>query len=145
MHITRYSDYALRVLIQLALRPEQRITIHDMANAYDISRHHLTKVVHQLQRLGYVNTLRGQAGGVTLARPASEIVIGEVVRDMEPDFALVECFRGEEFCVITPYCHLRGLFQDALRAFQEVLDGSTLEQIVAPERRHLIRLLSPPV
>lgn len=143
MRITRYTDYALRVLIQLALQP-RRLTIADMARAYGISRHHLTKVVHQLQRLGYVETQRGQTGGVRLARSAADIRVGKVVRDMEPDLALVECFHGEDRCAITPYCQLRVVFEQGLRRFLETLDGYTLEDMVRGERRQLIRILEPP-
>lgn len=142
MHITRYTDYSLRVLIYLALRPEARVTIRDMADAYGISRNHLTKVVHQLQRRGYVTTVRGVGGGVVLAREASEINIGQVVRDMEPDLALVECFGDNNQCVITPHCRLQSMLGEALDAFVSRLDGYSLAQVVDPERGNLMQVLS---
>ncbi|MAO59711.1 RrF2 family transcriptional regulator [Alloalcanivorax profundimaris] len=144
MHITRHCDYALRVLIQLALHPGRRLTISSVANAYGISRHHLTKVVHELQKAGFVVTSRGQAGGILLARAPSEIGVGEVVRAMEPELALVECFNPGSGCRITSNCLLKSMFEDALAEFLARLDGFTLDDIVRPQRRNLIRILEPP-
>lgn len=142
MHMTRYTDYSLRVLIYLALRPEERVTIRDMAAAYGISRNHLTKVVHQLQRRGYVATVRGVGGGVVLAREAARINIGRVVRAMEPDLALVECFGDNNQCVITPHCRLKSMLGEALDAFVATLDGYSLADVVDAERPGLLRVLS---
>src|SRR5512142_282347 len=104
MRLTAYTDYSLRVLIRLALRPGQLVTIAEIARSYDISEQHLMKVVHQLGVAGYIETVRGHGGGMRLARKPAEIVIGDVVRHTEPDLCLVECFRAPHSCVIAPAC-----------------------------------------
>jgi len=142
MRLTTYTDYSLRVLTRLALQPEELVTIAEIARAYGISEHHLMKVVHQLGIAGYVETVRGHGGGMRLAKPAAEIVVGDVVRRTEPDFGLVDCFRTSGSCVIEPACALSGLLGEALGAFLDVLDRHTLADLVA-KRAPLMMLLDP--
>lgn len=132
MRLTVFTDYALRVLMYLALNPDRRVRIRDVAEAYDISRNHLMKVVNKLTRAELVHASRGVNGGLILARPASEISVGEVVRKCEDDVALVECFRPENKCVITPDCQLKNIFGDAQSAFMEILDQSTIGDLTEP-------------
>jgi Rrf2 family nitric oxide-sensitive transcriptional repressor len=127
MRLTRYTDYALRVLMHLAARPERLATIGEMARVHRISQNHLMKVVHDLRKEGYLEAVRGRAGGVRLARPAADIVVGAVVRHTEESFDLVDC--GS--CVIARACSLTGVLNEALRAFLSVLDRYTLADLVA--------------
>ena len=131
MRLTYHTDYALRVLLYLAASPDtQRAHIQDIADTYAISSNHLMKIVHQLGKLGYIETIRGRNGGMRLARNPADIRIGEVVRQTEEDFFLVECFdREHNCCVITPICHLRAALQEALAAFLSVLDRYTLADL----------------
>ncbi len=129
MRLTRYTDYALRTLMYLALHEPNQSSIAGIARAYGISESHLTKVVHQLGQLGLVHTMRGRGGGLRLARPPSEIVIGAVVRQTEEDLALVECFANGA-CAITPACRLRQVLGNALAAFLDVLDGYTVADLL---------------
>lgn len=129
MRLTRYTDYALRTLIYVGLNEPRQSSIAEIARAYGISENHLTKVVHQLGRLGFVRTTRGRGGGLRLARPAAEIGVGAVVRLTEEDLALVECF-GSGNCVITAPCRLRGVLGEALAAFLAVLDRYTLADLL---------------
>jgi Rrf2 family transcriptional regulator, nitric oxide-sensitive transcriptional repressor len=146
MRLTLFTDYTLRTLIYLAVRPERLVTIGDIANAYGISTNHLMKVVHQLATAGDVTTVRGQHGGLRLARPAGEINIGAVVRRTEADFAIVPCFGTETTCVIQPDCILAGVLDEAVRAFLAVLDGRTLADLVTPRAalRELLRIEAAP-
>lgn len=137
MRLTRYTDLSLRVLIYLALRPDRLCAISEIARAYGVSQNHLTKVMHDLGRSGYVESERGRFGGARLARPAAQIGVGDVVRRAERGFDLVEC----DLCVIAPACGLSPAIGEALAAFMAVLDGYTLEDLV-DERRALGRLLS---
>src|SRR5512136_2670478 len=98
MQLTRFSDYALRVLMFAQAAGDRLVTIEEMANAYAISRAHLMKVVNALTRAGYLTAIRGRYGGLRLAKPASDINLGDVVRATEPDFALVECFATGNQC-----------------------------------------------
>lgn len=140
MHLTLHSDYALRVLIALGVADDRRGTIGSIATRYGISRNHLMKVCHRLQRLGYVEGIRGKGGGLRLAHEPETIRIGTVLRAMEPGFELIECFTAANRCVITPACRLRGMFAEALAEFFVVLDRHTLADLLgnAPE---LITLL----
>ena len=127
MRLTLYSDYSLRVLLYLSRKEGETATITELAEYYKISRNHLVKVVHNLGLLGFISTSRGKHGGIRLARPASDITVGEVVRQTEPDFDLLECFNPEtDHCVITQSCHLKSVLFEARSAFLNVLDRQTL-------------------
>lgn len=141
MRLTRYTDYSLRVLIYLAVRADGLGTVGSIADAYGISRNHLMKVVRELNHRGYIDTVRGKGGGMRLRLPPERINLGRVVRDMESDLALVECFDADNRCVITPECGLRNVLGEALRAFLAVLDGYTLADILT-DREPLQRLLN---
>jgi Rrf2 family nitric oxide-sensitive transcriptional repressor len=129
MQLTRFSDYALRVLMYAHAADERLVTIEEMALSYRISRAHLMKVVNALTRAGYLTAVRGRSGGLRLAKPASEIRLGDVVRMTEPDFALVECFSTGTECVIQGCCRLPAVMRRALGAFLAELDQHTLASI----------------
>lgn len=129
MQLTMFSDYALRVLMFTHAADGRLVTIDEIAGSYDISRAHLTKVVNALTRTGFLEAVRGRSGGLRLAKPADQIVLGEIVRATEPDFALVECFATGNQCVITKCCKLQGVLDEALQAFLSVLDHYTLESV----------------
>lgn len=133
MRLTHHADLALRVLMHLALTGEDRVTIQQISEAFGISRNHLMKVAHKLASLDYINSTRGSGGGIRLGQAPENIVVGRVIRDMEPDFGLVECFRPDNRCVITPACVLPNMLDEALHAFLEVLDAYTLADLVTPK------------
>lgn len=137
MRLTRYTDYALRVLLHLAAHQERLCSIAEIAHANEVSQNHLMKVVHDLGKAGYVATVRGRAGGVRLARPPEEINVGAVVRHTEEGFDLVDCAN----CVIAPACGLTGVLGKALAAFMTVLDDYTLADMMG-RRKELRALLA---
>lgn len=131
MRLNLQSDYALRLLMQLATNTNALCTIADVAAYYGISRTHLMKVANTLGREGFIETVRGRAGGLRLARKASSIIIGEVVRKTEVDFALVECLQeGKSNCLLTPACRLKGVLAEATQAFIAVLDNYTIADLI---------------
>lgn len=130
MRITAYTDYSIRVLMYLAVRPDHQARIADIAMAYGISETHLMKVVHQLGLAGDIRTVRGRRGGIRLARPANEINLGTVVRRTEADLNLVPCFESPTTCPIASACTLQGVFHEALDAFLAVLDRYTLADLL---------------
>jgi len=131
MQLTLYTDYSLRVLLYLGLKPRRMATITDIAQSYGISRNHLVKVVHNLATQGFIHSTRGRGGGITLARPAAEINIGDVVRHTEVSFDLVECFdRERNTCPIAAACILKSALYEAQRAFMGVLDRYTLADVL---------------
>lgn len=145
MRLTLHADYALRLLMLLALEPEARHTIEEVARRYGISRNHMMKVAQTLTQGGFVESLRGRGGGLRLARAPEAINLGAVVRTCEDSFALVECFdRTRNTCVVTPACGLRGPLEAALAAFLAVLDSYSLADLVSRPgtRRGMRRLLS---
>jgi Rrf2 family nitric oxide-sensitive transcriptional repressor len=141
MRLTRYTDFALRTLIYLGLNEPKQVSIADIAQAYDISENHLTKVVHHLGQLGFVKTSRGRGGGLRLAMPAKHINIGDVVKQNEDDLAVAECF-GSGACTIMGACRLQTVLGEALAAFFAVLDGYTLADLLSSkDAREAARLL----
>jgi Rrf2 family nitric oxide-sensitive transcriptional repressor len=144
MRLTLHTDYALRLLMYLALRPQRRCTIEEVAGAYGISRNHLMKVALTLTREGFVDSLRGRSGGLQLALAPARIGLGAVVRKTEDGFDLVECFDpASNTCLIAPACRLKQPLAEAARAFLAVLDGYTLADLTAAPatQRQLSRLL----
>ncbi|OWT55146.1 Rrf2 family transcriptional regulator [Candidimonas nitroreducens] len=142
MKLTDFADYSLRVLIYAALRPGELVTVQEIASTFDIQRNHLVKVVNALSRSGYLTTVRGRAGGLRLALEPEEINVGEVIRSMEPDFHIVECFDDKNNqCLITAACGLRGILGGALEAYFDYLDGYTLADLLV-QRRSLVRALN---
>ncbi len=130
MHLTRQADYTMRLLIHLAVQPDESSTIQEIAQRYGISRHHLTKVAHRAVQAGYVAGLRGRTGGLKLARKPKDIGIGEVLRTVE-DWGIVECFAAEtNDCVITGGCGLQPILKQALDAWFAVLDRYSLADVV---------------
>ncbi|MGH6924031.1 MAG: Rrf2 family transcriptional regulator [Propylenella sp.] len=126
MRLTLYTDYALRVLTFAGANADRLCSVSEIASSYGVSRNHLTKVVHDLGKAGFIESARGRAGGIRLARPASAIGVGEVVRHTEDGFALVDCSQ----CRIAPGCRLTGIFGQAVAAFIGVLDRYTLADLV---------------
>ena len=136
MRLTRYTDYALRVLIHLGAQPDRICSIAEIARGYGISQNHLMKVAHDLGKAGYVEGVRGRSGGIRLARPPETINVGAVVREMEEGFDLVEC----DTCTIAPACELTRILDEALAAFMNVLDRYTLADLLKRQTK-LLRLL----
>ncbi|MGV2874565.1 Rrf2 family transcriptional regulator [Macrococcus capreoli] len=130
MRLTLYSDYSLRVLMFLARR-EERTQIDEIAQFYNISKNHLTKVVNNLATMGYIETTRGRGGGMTLKMAPEEINIGGLIRKTEEHFTLVECFDPEtNTCPIAGICGLQNVLGEALMAYLNVLDQYTLQDVL---------------
>jgi Rrf2 family nitric oxide-sensitive transcriptional repressor len=131
MKLTAFTDYSLRVLIYLAAQPERRATIAGIATSFDVSEHHLTKVVHFLGKNGWLANVRGKGGGLGLAKAPELIIVGDVVRRTEGADVPAECFQeAGGHCAITRICRLRGVLGEAIGAFYGVLDRYTLADLV---------------
>jgi Rrf2 family nitric oxide-sensitive transcriptional repressor len=141
MQVLRYTDYALRALIYVAVHPDTPVSAATIAGAYRISVDHVAKATKALTRAGLLRATRGAAGGVELARPAAKIRLGAVVRLFEQGRGAVECLRDTAAsCKIETSCRLRGVFVQAEAAFLAELDRHTLADIVE-NRPQLVRLL----
>lgn len=130
MRLTTLSDYALRVLMYAAASGERLLTIEETARTYQISRAHLMKVVNILVRRGFLKGVRGRSGGFMLAKSPELIVVGDVIRATEPDFALVECFATGNQCIVTGCCKLPSMLNEALNAFIAALDRYTIADLM---------------
>lgn len=144
MHLTRFTDYSIRVLIYLAAKGEERSTINEIASTFNISRNHLMKVVQELSQKNYVTAIRGKHGGLLLTRDPASIRLGGLVREMEHDMSLVECFHEDNACIITPACRLQPILNDALSAFFAALDRYTLADLLGNQQPQLAKLMRIP-
>lgn len=134
MRLTSFSDFALRLLMYAAAHEDRLVTIEEASRVFKISRAHLMKITNTLTRTGFLKAVRGRSGGLTLAKPARKIRVGDVIRATEPDFALVECFAAGDQCIITRSCRLRGILHEGLDAFNAVLDKYTLADLMLRPR-----------
>ena len=129
MYLTHQTDYALRVLTYAAANSEGLVNIATIAEVYGISRSHLMKVATALVKGGFLDSVRGKGGGLRLSRPEEEIVIGDVVRHMEP-MKLVECMGADNRCLLTSCCRLSNILNEASQVFLAHLDKFTLSDLI---------------
>lgn len=142
MQLTHYTDYGLRVLMFLALQADDRlITITEISEHFTIPRNHLVKIVQRLGQLGYIQTVRGKGGGMRLGRPAEEIGVGSVVRDLESTLDIVDCSKPP--CPLNGGCALKGILDEAQQAFLHSLDAYTLADLTPRPRALRQRLQWP--
>ena len=127
MQLTRFTDYAMRIVLYLGVRGEDVASVAEIADSYGISRNHLAKVAQKLAGNGIVEATRGRNGGLRLNKPPSEINLGQLVRTLEPDMQLVDCIG----CLIAPVCGIPKPLAEATNAFLKVLDGYSLNQLIA--------------
>ena len=130
MRLTRFSDYAFRLLIFAASHPDRLVTIEEAARTFGVSRSHLMKVANELTRGGFLKAMRGRSGGLRLGMPPEAIRLSGVLAAVEPDFSLAECFGAGSLCLITPHCRLRNALDEALGAFIQALDRYTVADLV---------------
>lgn len=143
MKLTSYTNYALRSLQLAALKSPELIRVDDVAKIHDLSRPHIMKVVHEMGKAGYLETVRGRGGGFRLARPPQDIIVGDVVRITEGPLDVVECFNPEKnTCPLMGICILSNKMREATAAFMAVLDGLTIADISA-NRGQLMERISP--
>ncbi len=132
MELTAFTDYSLRVLMYLAREDGLQSSIDELAEYYNVSRHHIAKITGHLAKAGYLKNSRGKNGGVSLAMRPAEINLAEVVRCTEPHFNLVECFAGEQSnCLLNNCCRLKGILYGARAQFFQHLQKYTLEDAIA--------------
>ncbi len=128
MHLTRFTDIGLRVLMYLTVEDrEEAVTVGEIAQQFALPRSHVVKVAHRLGQLGWVGTQRGRAGGLRLAVASDSLRIGDVLRTLEGPSGLVNC--TEPLCGLHGRCRLKGALDKALRGFYEELNALTLADV----------------
>lgn len=132
MRLTLYTDFSLRMLIYLgAKEPGEISTVQEISDAYAISKNHLTKVAHELGKMGLIETIRGRGGGIRMKVDPEKINIGQLVRKTEDDFHIVECFDpASNNCILSPACHLKNVLYEAMSAYLDVLDRYTVADFI---------------
>jgi len=143
MRVTKFTDYALRVLIYMACRPRGELTtVSQLAEAYSISAHHVRSIVHKLGKSGYIKSVQGKGGGIRLASSPDEIMLGEVIRKTEKDLFIVECFGPDGQCPIVQACKLKHVLGEALNAFLDTLHPNALHKLT-PTNHPPLQLIRP--
>jgi len=130
MRLTTFTDFGLRMLMRMAGSPDRAFSTAELADEFGLSRNHLAKIMQHLARAGLIQTRRGGGGGAALARPASQIRLGAVVRLLEEGQPLVECLSmNGGACALDGRCHLKARLRSAEAAFLADLDRTTLADI----------------
>ncbi len=132
MQLTRFTDYALRVLMFVGKENGRTCTMAEIAAYYRISLEHLRKVVHRMAQQGYLKSMRGRGGGLVLGRDAKRIRIGEVIVAMEGNLYAIDCNALQ--CVLLPGCALKTALDRASVAFVDALNDVTLADLLAGVR-----------
>jgi len=130
MRLTKFSEYAFRILIHLASQKEARVSVEVLARRYDISKYHVRTIVHTLGKEDYIQCVQGKGGGVLLKAKPEEINLAQLLVCTENDFYLAECFSGDKSCTIDAVCELRSVLEQALVSFLSVLNQYTLADII---------------
>lgn len=131
MQLTSYTDYSLRALLYLGTHQDRLVTISEISEYHSISRNHVMKVIHNLGKMGLIQTIRGKSGGIRLALKPEEIVIADVVRQTEPHMNIQECFSREtNTCPLIDRCKLTGVLYQARQGFMKALEERRLADIL---------------
>lgn len=140
MQITRYTDYALRVLIYLGLKPNCLCSIQEIASAYQISQNHLMKIVHHMSKADFIKTVRGRNGGLQLSKRPEQISIGSVVRYTQETICPIDCTD----CIVRTNCNLINIFYHAFKEFYSYLDNFTLADILKDPKGNPLQIIPYP-
>ena len=139
MQCTRFTDFALRVLIYVAQRPDEWVTIRQISEAYGISRNHLMKVVSFLGNRGYIVSQRGPGGGIRLRLPAQQIRLADVLVDAEGGMELLPEPETLPDGLVEAHDRLNQVFHDAVQSFLRDLKGQSLADLLKPSTENLSR------
>jgi Rrf2 family nitric oxide-sensitive transcriptional repressor len=135
MRLTRYTDYAIRVLIFLGAREGEISSIRTIATTFSISQNHLMKVVQDLAAAGFIDSVRGRNGGIRLSRQAADINLGALLRHTENLTDLLDC----PSCLVRGGCGMPSILSEATAAFIGVFDKYTVADLV--RRRDILQSL----
>ncbi len=138
MHLSRYTDYAYRVLLYTAINKE-RCTLSEISSFYGVSIEHLRKVVHSLGQLGYLNTFKGKSGGLELGQDPESINLANIYRQFETvKEPVIDCTKLE--CLLSPSCRLEKILFDSEKAFVNELEKYSLKDLMTKKTTSIISL-----
>lgn len=130
MRLSKFTDYNLRALIYLAINENKLSNVSEISEKFEISYNHMVKVIHHLSKLEIIHTTKGKGGGIRLMINPSDINIGKLIRELEGDSDLLECFTKEGNCKLNPACKLKSALFHAQNEFYKSLEVYTLEDIL---------------
>lgn len=140
MRLSAFTDFGLRTLMYLAsLEGERLSSVAEVSTVYQVSQSHMVKVIGQLAKLGYVQTIRGKNGGIRLAASPESINIGEVIEQLENHLDGVDCTTTA--CQLLPCCELKKALTEGMRAFIDTMRTYTLADLMV-NKSQLIPLLA---
>jgi Rrf2 family nitric oxide-sensitive transcriptional repressor len=132
MQLTLFSDYSLRLLMYLGLKPSEVVPIVEVSDAFGVSRHYMLKIMNELVQLGYIEAVRGRNGGVRLLKRPNELRLGKLIRQTEPGGGVLDCIEDREAdCPIVAVCRLRKVLAEAETEFYKVIDRYTLADLIS--------------
>ncbi|TDA65701.1 MAG: Rrf2 family transcriptional regulator [Clostridia bacterium] len=130
MQLTRQGDYAVRIVLDLAVHDEWQAA-REVAERQGIPEAFFHKTVGCLSRAGLVETARGARGGLRLARPAFAITLRDVIEAVEGPVALNRCLLEGTTCERVGFCPAHPVWVRAQMAFLEELQKLSIQEIVA--------------
>ncbi len=130
MQLTLYTDYSFRVLLYLGVNRDRLCTIAEISERCIATQNHLVKVVHNLGREGYIQTMRGRTGGIRLKKEPEEISLTDIIRCTEVNLNIAECLRENNKCHITSACKIKNIFKEAQNQFIQTLDNYTVADLL---------------
>ncbi|WOE31153.1 MULTISPECIES: Rrf2 family transcriptional regulator [unclassified Acinetobacter] len=134
MQLNKFTDYALRILMYIAIPQQQPYTIATLATRLQVSPNHAMKIVHFMAKQDWVITSRGKGGGIRLNPETKQLKLGYMVRILQGETAIVEC--NQPACILRANCGLKSILDQALAQFYIYLDQYTLGQILTPQKSH---------
>ena len=129
MKFSTRDRYALRLMVELANRPNDLIPLKDISDKQRISLKYLEQIVTPLAKAGLVSSVRGAQGGYRLARPAGEITSGEILRAVEGELTAIPCLASSVDCPHRSQCHTLDFWSGLNDLINKYVDGITLEQL----------------
>ncbi len=136
MKISTKGRYALRLMVDLAVTGDGApVSLRDVARRQQISDKYLEQIVTPLSRAGLVRSVRGAGGGYLLTRAPEDYTVGDILRPLEGDLAPVECATDAEYCERCDQCVTVELWQEIHRAVSDVVDHTTLADLVERQRK----------
>ena len=145
MEISAKSDYAVRALLELASKAPNLVKIDVVVGDQQLPRKFVEAILGDLRRAGIVRSMRGADGGYALARPASEISIGSVIRAVDGPLAEVRGLRPDEMNYTGLAEHLPGLWIAVRAALRKVLDETSLQQLLTGKMpTHVRKMIEDP-
>jgi len=134
MKLTTRSRYGTRMMLDMAQHGgDGPVRIKDIAARQGVSVKYLEKLVRELKQAGLVTSRRGPRGGHVLAKPLADISVGDIVRVLEGDLALVVCDDHGRPCPRQAHCPTRRVWREAAKAMHDKLDSITLADLLASE------------